>query len=207
MQFIDPGIALGLVQLGNQLTQTITVHNTSLFSPATWTLHALPQQVSSSSSGAAESDSAAQHAQQAQAAETAKQGVPAVLQAKEQQLLQQLQDAAVTNQGAASEADESKSNTVAADVATAAQSENPFEGLPVAEEEGAELGCSLVIEPECGVLAAGASATVQVSTCQYQRMTWTLVYRYISNLQFSTIANPGSNLSGNELMFLDFWVG
>ena len=165
VQFTDPGIALGLVQLGHQLTQTVTIHNTSRFLPATWTLHALPQHVSSSSSGAAEPDSTAQHAKQA--AETASQGVPAVLQAKEQQLLQQLQDAAMFTQGAASEADESRSNTVAADVATAAQSENPFEGLPAAEEEGEELGCSLVMEPEWGVLAAGASATVQVSPCQF----------------------------------------
>lgn len=150
------------MQLGNHLTRTITIQNTSRSSSATWTLHALPQQVSSSSSGAAKSDNAAQHAQQA--AETANQGVPAVLQAKEQQLLQQLQDAAVTNQGAASEADESSSTSVAADVATAVPSENPFEAVPAAEEEEEELGCSLLIEPECGVLAAGASATVQVST-------------------------------------------
>lgn len=123
----------------------------------------MPQQVSSSS-GAAKSNSAGQHAQQA--AETANQGVPAVLQAKH--------PAAATNQGATSEAGESRSPAAAADVATAAQLENPFEGLPDADEEGEEPGCSLVIEPECGVLAAGASATAQVSTCQYQFMTWSI---------------------------------
>lgn len=149
VQFADPDVALGLVQLGNQVTQTITIRNTSLFSAATWTLHALPQQASSSS--ASSSNTAAQHAQQA--ADTASQGMPAVLQAK-QQLLQQLQEEAhATDQDAAPHAG----------ATTAAQSGHPFENPPAAEEEEEEHGCSLSIQPECGLLAAGASATVQVS--------------------------------------------
>ena len=153
-------MAFGLVQLENQLSQTITVHNTSHFSFATWTLHALSQPPSSS--GIISSNYTAQHGKQA--TETANQGMPAVLEAKQQQLLQQLQEAQVTEQGTASEADESLSITVAeAGVTAAAQSTNPFEGLPAAEEEEGESGCRLLIEPECGILAAGASASVQVS--------------------------------------------
>lgn len=148
VQFADPGVALGLVQLGHQMTQIITIHNTSQFSPATWTLHALPQQASSSS--ASSSNSAAQHAQQG--AERY-QGMPAVLEAKQEQQLQE--EACVTEQEAAPEAD----------IATSAQSGNPFEDSPAAEEQEEECGCSLLIQPECGILAAGASATVQVGTC------------------------------------------
>ena len=161
VQFADPGVAFGLVQLGKQVTQTVTIQNTSRYSSATWTLHALPQQASSA--GASDSCYAAQLAQQA--VETAYQGIPGALQAKQQQLLQQLQEAHVTAQSAASEADESTSIVVAAGVATATQPENPFEGLPAAEEEEEECGCRLLIEPECGVLAAGASASVQVTRC------------------------------------------
>lgn len=157
VQFTDPSVAFGLVQLGKHVTQPIIIHNTSGFSSATWTLHALPQQASGSS--VISSNSAAKHAKQA--ADT---GMPAVLEAKQQLLLQQLQEAQMTEQGTASEADESTSTTVAkADVIIAAQSTNPFEGSPPAEEEDGESRCRLFIEPECGILGAGASASVQVS--------------------------------------------
>ena len=151
VQFADPGMALGLVQLGHQTTHSVTIHNTSQFSAATWTLHALPLPASSSS--ASSSNSAAQHTQQA--AERY-QGMPAVLEAQQEQLLQQLQEqACVTEQDAASEPD----------VAMAAQRGNPFEDSSAGEVEEEECGCSLLIQPECGILDAGASATVQVSTC------------------------------------------
>ena len=220
VQFADPGAAFGLVQLGKQLSQTVTIQNTSQHSSAAWTLCVLPLNASSagvpssntaaqqaqhassqansalSRSGSPDSSTSAQHAQQAaidsnadaqqaqqdaldptasaqqaaadssagaqHAQQAAYQGLPAALQAKEQQLLQQLHDAHVADpQSTLTEADDS-SSTSAAEAPTLAL--NPFEGIP-ADEAEEEHGCRVTVEPEFGTLAAGASATVQVTQC------------------------------------------
>ena len=107
MQFEEPGLSFGLLQLGRQVSQQVTLRNTSQYSSAAWTLSEVP--------------STAQHTQHSTAAVTglpftppgslentagvgyptpgAQQdnqatavGLPAVLQQQAQQLLQQLQD-------------------------------------------------------------------------------------------------------------------
>lgn len=230
------------MQLGKQVSETVTIHNTSQHSSATWSLRVLPKHASitaaSSSSVAAQQaecasgqantalsssetpaisitargsgadaqhaqqaaagsnadaqhaqpdaarsdadaqqdaaglSASAQHAQQAAADSTADaqhaqqaayQGIPAALQAKEQQLLQQLHDAQVAEHSATlTDAADSTSMSAAEGAVAPTLAQNPFEGIP-ADEAEQKRGCKVVIEPEFGTLAAGASATVQVS--------------------------------------------
>ena len=124
-----------------------------------------PSLVSGSRDGSAEpadSNSEAQHAQQA--AESLSQGMPAALQAKEQQLMQQLHEASVTDQEAGSEANAALpiAAAVAANAADNGLWRNPFEG-PQGDDNSKGTGCQLVIVPEFGTLAPGASTSVQVS--------------------------------------------
>ncbi len=106
MEFEDPGLIFGLVQLGTQVSQQITIRNPSRYSPASWTLRELPQHSSSTSStdlasaeqpssssstvGEVNLNGGAQHAQQGGEAKPL--GMPAVLQEKGEQLLEQLHD-------------------------------------------------------------------------------------------------------------------
>ena len=106
MEFEEPGLIFGLVQLGTHVSQQITIRNPSRYSPASWTLRELPQHSSSTSSTDLESaeqpssssstvgevnlNGGAQHAQQGGKAKLL--GVPAALQEKGEQLLEQLRD-------------------------------------------------------------------------------------------------------------------
>ena len=206
VQFEDPGLAFALVQLGRQVSQQITIRNTSQHSSASWALHVLPQHAGhsevstlnwtaqqaqhASSTDASGFTLAAQHAgnhasmalsnpamlgssetlsntaafetQHAQqAAGTALGGMPAALHAKEQQLMQQLQEAQMTDQEADLAADAAASATAATgDLAADGFAMNPFE----AGEEQQGSGCRLCMKPDLGVLAPGASTSVQVTS-------------------------------------------
>jgi len=104
VEFKDPGLIFGLVQLGTQVSQQITIRNHSSYSSASWTLRELPQRSTSTSrtdSASAEQPSSSSStvdevnlkdgAQRAQHGGEAKPlGVPAALQDKAEQLLEQL---------------------------------------------------------------------------------------------------------------------
>ena len=106
MEFEDPGLIFGLVRLGTQVSQQITIRNPSRYSPASWTLHELSQHSSSTSStelasaeqpsssrnaiGEVNLNNGAQRAQQGGEANSL--GMPAALQEKGEQLLKQLHD-------------------------------------------------------------------------------------------------------------------
>lgn len=105
VEFEDPGLIFGLVQLGTQVSQQITIHNPSQYSSASWTLRELPQPGSSaagasvtapkqpSTLGSTGGDGNLNpDAQQAhQGTEVNSRGVPTALQQKGEQLVQQLQ--------------------------------------------------------------------------------------------------------------------
>ena len=180
--FEDPGLAFGLVQLGRQVSQQITIRNPSQHSSASWALHVLPQHAGHSEasnlnwaaqqtqhanpavSGSLPETAAfeAQRAQQAQP-DAAAGSMPAALRAKEQQLMQQLQQAEMTNQEVESEADAS-ATAAAGNLAADKSSDNPFEGGK--EEQGSD--CRLCMKPDLGTLAPGASISVQVSILRKQ---------------------------------------
>ena len=83
MQFEEAALDFGLLQVGNQAVQQLTVRNTSQYQSVWWTLHEVSQQSKQPDSGSSALKVEAQRAQH---------GMPAALQLKEQQLLQQLQD-------------------------------------------------------------------------------------------------------------------
>lgn len=171
VQFADPGAAFGLVQLGKQVSQTVTVHNTSQHSSAAWSLRVLPQNASSAAGSS--SSSAAQQAQHASSQGNATlsfSGSPDTPTSADdssgdaqhaQQPAAAPSAANVVEDSAVLMAGDSTSSP-AEEAAIAAQVQNPFEGIP-ADEAEQEHGCRVIVEPEFGTLAAGASATVQVS--------------------------------------------
>jgi len=228
VKFEDPGLIFGLVQLGTQGCQQITIRNPSRYSSASWTLRELPQhssststtdlasaeQPSSSSNAVDEVDlnGGAQRAQQG--GEVMPVGVPAVLQEKGEQLLEQLhnQQSSVltaTPEAAAAEAShqmqsadseqmmapvqtsEAAQQAVHLDAASGADADasgnsqlpvvrptaavevdtnqggvsNPFEVVAATgEEEGGVVRVQLQLQPEWGLLAPGASTTIQVTS-------------------------------------------
>lgn len=105
VEFEDPGLIFGLVQLGTRVSQQITIHNPSQYSSASWTLRELPQPGSSAAGasvtapkqpntlGSTEGDGNlnpdAHQAQQG--TEITSHGVPTALQQKGEQLVQQIQ--------------------------------------------------------------------------------------------------------------------
>ena len=222
----------GLVQLGTQVSQQITIHNPSQHSSASWTLRELPQAGSSAADascispkqpgtsgiveGEGDLNNAAQQAQQG--AEFTSCGVPAALQQKGEQLLQQLQqgqdsahaadahapdqtqlaDSALQQQlllpssieqpltpkaESQSAAQQYAGADAASDTANTASSSltlpsagiaaaggvslsdrvesNPFEGVEATREEEAGLA-GIRLDAELGLLAPGASTTIQV---------------------------------------------
>lgn len=224
MEFEDAGLIFGLVQLGTQVSQQITIRNPSSYSPASWTLRELPQHSNStsstdsasveqpsSSSSTADEENLNDGAQRAQQEGEAKPlGVPAALQEKGEQLLEQLHDQQIvvltaTPEAAAEASDQRQSadsGQTAAPVQTpeAAQQpahldaasgavtdasgnsqlsvvgfiaggkveanqggvSNPFEAAAAGEEEGGAVRVQL--QPEWGLLAPGASTTIQVKS-------------------------------------------
>ena len=215
MEFEDPGLIFGLVQLGTQVSQQITIRNPSRYSPASWTLRELPQHSSSTSStdlasaeqpssssstvGEVNLNGGAQHAQQGGEAKPL--GMPAVLQEKGEQLLEQLHDQQSSVSEATPEAAAEASHQMqsadsgqmaasvqtseaaqqAADLGAASASvvrptaaneidanqggvSNPFEVVAATgEEEGSGVRVQLQLQPEWGLLAPGASTTIQVN--------------------------------------------
>ena len=83
VQFEEAALDFGLLQVGNQAVQQLTVRNTSQYQSAWWTLREVSQQSTQPDSASSALKVDAQRAQY---------GMPAALQVKEQQLLQQLQD-------------------------------------------------------------------------------------------------------------------
>jgi len=227
VEFEDPGLIFGLVQLGTQVSQQITIRNPSRYSPASWTLRELPQHSSSTSStelAAAEQPSSSSStvdeahlnggAQRAQQGGEAKPlGVPALLQEKGQQLLEQLRgQQSILSEATPEAAAEASHQTQSADLgqltapvqtSEAAQQSahpdaasgavtdasgncqlsvvgpmagdeveanqgglsNPFEvAAATGEEEGVGVRVRVQLQPEWGLLAPGASTTIQVKS-------------------------------------------
>ncbi len=226
MEFEDAGLMFGLVQLGTQVSRQITIRNPSSYTSASWTLRELPQQSSSASStypAPTEQPSSSSStvdevnlnggAQRAQQGGEAKPlGVPAALQEKGEQLLEQLHDqqssvltgapaaaaeaspqmqSAESGQltapvqtfeaaqqaahlGAASGAVANASGSsqlsvvgfIAGDEVEANQGmlSNLFQVAAAGEEEGGGLRVQLQLQPEWGLLAPGASTTIQVKS-------------------------------------------
>ena len=114
VEFEDPGLIFGLVQLGTQVSQQITIHNPSQYSSASWTLQELPQPGSSAAStsvtapkqpntlgstgGEGNLNPDAQQAQQG--TEVNSRGVLTALRQKSEQLVQQLQQGQDATQAA-----------------------------------------------------------------------------------------------------------
>lgn len=88
VRFEAARLDFGLLQVGSQTTQWVTVCNTSQYHPAWWTLQQVPQHAQQASSASTEFKFEAQHAQH---------GMPAALQLKEQQLVQQLHEGQVSS--------------------------------------------------------------------------------------------------------------
>ena len=127
-EFQDAGLNFGLVQYGSQVTQQVTIQNSSLYAPAAWSLrelqpsgsHKQPADLNSTAQHAqhgaeagttdpADLNSTAQRAQQGDAAQPA--GVPAALQLQAEQLLQQLHEGADAVQEAGAEAADSAASS------------------------------------------------------------------------------------------------
>ncbi|KAL0048861.1 hypothetical protein WJX82_001204 [Trebouxia sp. C0006] len=148
VEFEDPGLLFGLVQLGTQVCQQITIRNPSSYSSASWTLRELPQHSSSTPS----TDSASTE-QPSSSSST----VDAV----------NLKDGAQRAQQGVTDASGNSHLSVvgfiAGDEVEANQGmlSNPFEvAARTAEEEGGAVRVQL--QPDWGLLAPGASTTIQV---------------------------------------------